>query len=187
MDRPLKITTDIFVARMRKIYGDKYDYSRAVYRGAFEKIELVCPRHGPFWKTSPNHLTGRGCPRCNGFRTKQYIPRTVESTITTDDRLEELKKKYVSAVGVDIAARSSMTYFKGPVVGIVVGTIKKKWTVFFTPEELQYAIEFATVGKLNKEVWTHDKVWLHHHWTKQAFESLILYVKTLPDYPHDES
>ena len=185
MDRPLKITTDIFVARMRKIYGNKYDYSRAVYRGAFEKIELVCPRHGPFWKTSPNHLTGRGCPRCNGFRTKQYIPRTVESTITTDDKLEALRLQYNSLVGMDISKRSSMTYFKNPKVGIVVLIIDKR-SVMFMPDELSHVIELKVNGKIDKHIWGTENITLRSHWTRCAVDKIIEYTQSLPDFPHDE-
>ena len=48
----------------RKVHGDKYDYSKMVYMGVKEKVEIVCPRHGSFWQIPDNHLLGHGCPDC---------------------------------------------------------------------------------------------------------------------------
>src|SRR5690349_17369742 len=55
------------IDRCRARHGDRYDYSRAVYRGMHAKFEVVCPRpgHGSFWVTPGNHLSrGSNCPRC---------------------------------------------------------------------------------------------------------------------------
>lgn len=55
-----------FVIEARKVHGDKYDYSKAVYSFAREKICIVCPKHGEFWPTADQHLRGVGCPWCKG-------------------------------------------------------------------------------------------------------------------------
>lgn len=59
-------TTDDFITEARKVHGDKYDYSKAVYSTAREKVCIVCPKHGAFWPTADQHLRGVGCPWCNG-------------------------------------------------------------------------------------------------------------------------
>jgi very-short-patch-repair endonuclease len=56
--------TDDFIAKARKVNGDKYDYSKTNYLGAREKLNVICPIHGEFPVSASNHLKGRGCPQC---------------------------------------------------------------------------------------------------------------------------
>ena len=57
-------TTDEFIAKAKKIHGDKYDYSKVDYSNAHTKVCIICPNHGEFWQTPNNHLRGHGCPKC---------------------------------------------------------------------------------------------------------------------------
>lgn len=60
-----------FPNKARAVHGDKYDYSRAIYEGAKQKVEIVCKSHGAFWQT-PNHHLGnsQGCPQCGHLLSK---------------------------------------------------------------------------------------------------------------------
>lgn len=54
-----------FVVAARAVHGDKYDYSKAVYLGANEKVEIVCSEHGSFWQIATNHVSQESdCPDC---------------------------------------------------------------------------------------------------------------------------
>ena len=66
IESKIKIRTEIFIEKARKIHGDKYDYSKAVvYLNAETKICIICPKHGEFWQTQDTHLKKkRGCPQC---------------------------------------------------------------------------------------------------------------------------
>ena len=66
-----RMTVDEFIERAKRVHGDRYDYSKCVYSGYDEVIEIVCPEHGPFWQTPHDHLDGHGCPNCCGLR-KSY-------------------------------------------------------------------------------------------------------------------
>lgn len=59
-----KLTQEEFVARAQDVHGDKYDYSKSVYRGKDEKVCIICPEHGEFWQTPHNHWYGQNCPHC---------------------------------------------------------------------------------------------------------------------------
>ena len=61
-----KLTTQVFIERARKVHGDKYDYSKVVYKGYHEKVCIICPIHGEFWQMAQDHLKGHGCSKCNG-------------------------------------------------------------------------------------------------------------------------
>ena len=54
-----------FIKKARNVHGDKYDYSKSLYLGSREKIEIICPLHGNFFQLATNHLSGKGCKECN--------------------------------------------------------------------------------------------------------------------------
>ena len=81
-----KDSTETFIAKARKIHGDKYDYSKVKYIKSNEKVCIICPKHGEFWTTPNWHLTGRGCPECgkeisttcNLLSEEEFIKRAKE-------------------------------------------------------------------------------------------------------------
>ena len=81
-----KSNTDKFVKRAKEVHGNKYDYSKSVYKGIHDKICVVCPEHGEFWQEANNHLHGKGCPKCKyekiaddrKYTTEQFILKARE-------------------------------------------------------------------------------------------------------------
>ena len=59
-----KQTQEDFIAKAKKVHGDKYDYSKVVYKNSTTKVCIVCPEHGEFWQVPSSHLRGVGCPFC---------------------------------------------------------------------------------------------------------------------------
>ena len=81
-----KLTTEQWIEKARKVHGDKYDYSKVEYKGADEKVCIICHEkdengieHGEFWQRAANHVTlKRGCPKCNGgvsISKEEFIKR----------------------------------------------------------------------------------------------------------------
>ena len=63
---PRKRTREDFIERARTIHGDKYDYSKVVYKGVHEKVCIICPKHGEFWQEPNNHISRKSiCPKCS--------------------------------------------------------------------------------------------------------------------------
>lgn len=60
----MRDTTETFIEKARRKHGDKFDYSKVDYRGNYEKVCIICPKHGPFWQTPNAHLHGHWCPNC---------------------------------------------------------------------------------------------------------------------------
>lgn len=53
------------IARAR--YGNKFDYSRAKYKGSQTHLTILCPDHGEFQQVPAEHLRSKyGCPHCAG-------------------------------------------------------------------------------------------------------------------------
>lgn len=53
-----------FIRRAILIHGYKYDYSKSIYTGYFDKITIICPIHGDFEQIVADHLGGHGCKKC---------------------------------------------------------------------------------------------------------------------------
>lgn len=76
----VRLTTERFIRKAKELYGDKYDYSKAEYKGSNTKLCIICPEHGEFWQTPSGHMLGQGCPICAGryMDTKLFIERSTE-------------------------------------------------------------------------------------------------------------
>lgn len=101
-----KLTPETFIAKAKKVHGDKYDYSLVTGDiSSHRKVAIICPEHGVFEQTPTGHLSGKGCLKCAiqkreetnlkryGVKNVMALPETLEKIKTTT------KKKY----GVDYA------------------------------------------------------------------------------------
>ena len=71
-----------WIERFRTVHGGLYDYSRVVYVGHQDNVEIICGVHGPFFQTPDNHYRGRqGCPSCKGARIRASKQLPVEEFI----------------------------------------------------------------------------------------------------------
>jgi hypothetical protein len=52
------------IEQFQVIHGDRYDYSKIKYSGAFNNIIIICKEHGEFSQTPKSHKKGSGCPDC---------------------------------------------------------------------------------------------------------------------------
>lgn len=78
---PKRLTTEEFIAKAKKVHGDEYDYSSALYINSHTKIKIGCPTHGEFEATPNNHLTGYKCNKCSTAIGSAKQRKTVEQFI----------------------------------------------------------------------------------------------------------
>lgn len=83
-------TTDIFIEKSHKIHQNKYDYSLADYTDSFNKIEIICRKHGMFRQLPSDHIRGIGCPKCNESKGE----RTIREFLITNNIKFEYQKKF---------------------------------------------------------------------------------------------
>jgi len=69
-DYKLDLAKNSFEQRARVVHGDKYDYSKVVYKNSSEKVQIICPIHGVFEQKPCNHIKRSGCQQCakSGFQ-----------------------------------------------------------------------------------------------------------------------
>ena len=64
-----------FIAKAKQLYGDKYDYSKSVYKDIYSKVCVTCLKHGDLMVIPNSFLRGNGCKKCatelNAIRQKQ--------------------------------------------------------------------------------------------------------------------
>lgn len=72
----VKLTTEDFIQRARKVHGDKYDYSKVNYIKNSTKVCIICTEHGEFLQSTTRHLRGAGCPFCAGNKVTNEQVRT---------------------------------------------------------------------------------------------------------------
>ena len=93
-----KMTTEEFIARAKEVHGDKYDYSKAEYKGADTKVCIICPIHGEFWQTPYNHtMKKQGCPSCSGNSKKTTEEFITEAKAIHGDKYDYSKVVYKNA------------------------------------------------------------------------------------------
>lgn len=90
-------STEDFIRNARKVFGDRYDYSKTVFKSAHDLVTIICPEHGEFQIRAGNHIQGHGCAKCS--KNKRY---TTESFIeaarnTHGDYYDYSEVNYVNA------------------------------------------------------------------------------------------
>ena len=72
----ITLTREQFIEKCIKTHGDKYDYSKTVYKAMREPVNVFCKIHKTeFTQTAYDHCRKTGCPKCNGgvMLTKDVI------------------------------------------------------------------------------------------------------------------
>jgi len=59
-----RLNTEQFIAKAKRVHGDKYDYSLVSYETGELPVKIVCPAHGEFEQKPHHHLSGNGCRKC---------------------------------------------------------------------------------------------------------------------------
>lgn len=74
-----KLTREEFIERASKIHNNKYDYSKCIFIGMKNKVEIICQIHESFWQHAGAHIRQKqGCPIC------AKIQRPISNTKTTE-------------------------------------------------------------------------------------------------------
>lgn len=80
-------STEQFIKDAKEVHGNKYDYSKVEYKGAFNLVKIICPIHGEFEQIPHVHLRGCGCQECGNILKDIKAKRT-----TFDDFVERANK-----------------------------------------------------------------------------------------------
>lgn len=94
-----KLTQQDFVVRARQIHGSAYILSSAKYKSIFEKVEIICRKHGSFWITPSSFINqGSGCPQCGIEKRSNSQKLTQEQFIQKAMSIHENKFDFSRSV-----------------------------------------------------------------------------------------
>lgn len=71
-------TTNEFVSICKKLYGEKYDYSKTSYINQKIKVCVICPKHGEFFTYPMHHMRGVECPHCQNSSLEEKVAKELE-------------------------------------------------------------------------------------------------------------
>ena len=100
-------STESFIETCTRIHNGKYDYSKVIYKNAFEKVCITCPTHGDFWQEPYNHKNGHGCPKC----------------VSQTSKWENEVCEYLSSIGIQYV-QSERTILEGYEIDIYIQSFK---------------------------------------------------------------
>lgn len=101
-----KMTDIEFINKAVSVHGTKYDYSKVIYIGSKDKVEIVCRDHGSFYQTPHSHIIlKQGCPKCG--RVSGGSKRTGKNNVAHSDEVKQKKQKtYIERYGAKTWAES---------------------------------------------------------------------------------
>jgi len=92
---PKSINIGEFIKRSRISHGDKYDYSKVIYKNQYESIIIICPIHGEFEQIPKSHMNGSGCKKCSyDDSKKRYTGVKKIHRLNKDIIINRLKRIY---------------------------------------------------------------------------------------------
>lgn len=71
--------------RFHSVHGQKYDYTKVIYKSATDYVTIICKEHGEFEQTPMSHSLGFGCSKCGfsklakerSFNTQDFIKKAI--------------------------------------------------------------------------------------------------------------
>lgn len=97
-----KNSIEQFIKAARKVHGDKYDYTKSVYKNCRTKLVINCPLHGDFQQSPISHLYSKhGCPTC-GITESKIEDKIKEFLIENNIKFKERDRKIIKPFELDI-------------------------------------------------------------------------------------
>ena len=91
---PVKLTTEEFINKAKKVHGEKYDYSEVKYINSKTKIKIVCTVHGSFLQQPNKHLSGEGCIQCGYLKAANKKRKSEKDFINQANKVHGGKYDY---------------------------------------------------------------------------------------------
>lgn len=115
-----KMSLEDFILKSQAVHGDKYNYSKVIYKNSRVKIIVICPEHGDFYPAPGNFLSGSGCPKCSIIEQHENQKKNItdfikDSKIVHGDKYDYSKVVYNGGkIFVDIICKKHGVFKQTP-------------------------------------------------------------------------
>lgn len=92
MPKGIRMNQESFLARMKELFGDKYDFSESVFINSDNDVTYFCPKHGKITTKARNLLEGYGCKLCAREEVKKKLTWT-QGKFLADTKLTFKRKR----------------------------------------------------------------------------------------------
>ena len=79
-----------FIEAARKVHGNKYEYTQVEYINQRTKVAITCLKHGVFYQSPSDHISGSGCPQCS----RESLSNKYRTSVETFKSLANLKHNF---------------------------------------------------------------------------------------------
>jgi Zn finger protein HypA/HybF involved in hydrogenase expression len=83
------MTQNEFIEKANMEHNNLYNYSNVDYENMDNKVEIICTKHGSFYKSPYKHLIGEGCPFCKTSKGEVKIKKILD-----DSQIDYIYQKY---------------------------------------------------------------------------------------------
>ena len=87
-------SNDEFIDKAKEKHGDRYDYSKVIYKRGKDNIIIYCIEHGEFKQIAHNHIMGAGCPKCANILLSNSKKKTQIQFINEANEIHKNKYDY---------------------------------------------------------------------------------------------
>jgi len=86
-----KVSLEEFKKRANDRHDGFFNYSAVTFNNITDKVEINCPKHGPFIQGVKAHLDGNACPNCKTSKLENKILKEIKG-ITNEIRIKQFYK-----------------------------------------------------------------------------------------------
>lgn len=88
------LSNEAYVEKCKKVHGDRYDYSKVEYKGAYSYVVITCSKHGDFEQQARIHVSGFGCKDCAKESISSKNRKTTEQFIASSEKIHGKRYNY---------------------------------------------------------------------------------------------
>lgn len=120
MPKGIRMNQESFLARMKELFGGKYDFSESVFINSNENVTYICPKHGKVTTKAKNLLAGYGCKLCAREEVKKKLTWTQEKFLEEAEKVNNgqydlSKVKYINNnTKIEIVCKEHGSYWTLP-------------------------------------------------------------------------
>lgn len=114
-------TNEGFIDKCTKVHNGYYIYTHTKYKGCYDDVEVICPKHGLFTIPAYSHLQGHGCRKCanenNSLRLLKPLEEFIDDAkkVHPNEDIDYSKVEYRGAkVPVEFICPNGHHYFQSP-------------------------------------------------------------------------